>query len=251
MDAEVPPFPLAQTMGSQLTSTQNEVVATTQNEAATTQNEAATAVQPSCQFRSCPYNKRRWIQSPPRLFTCLAKDCGKVMHFECYNKFVLEKHKIHNPFPDNYEATCCSKAHVMKALKMQQKASADAGANIPWDKDGKDGPDDPQNSMAILMEWLTTLGNYSKLKGDNANGATKIRIIGQLADQINAKGVRKQRTVKSVMNKLHHLTGTYKKASDWANQTGAGVLETEGREPFNRAVSFFLHRRLVLSWQQY
>jgi hypothetical protein len=172
MDAEVPPIPLAQAMGSQLTPPQNE--------AATAHIEPvhpSCPVQPSCQFRLCPYNKRRWIQLPPRLFTCLAKDCGKVIHFECYNKFVLDKHKIHNPFPDDYEAVCCSKAHVMKAVKMKQKAMADVGANIPWDKDGKDGPDNPQNSMAILMEWLTSLGNYSKLKGDNSNGATKMQII--------------------------------------------------------------------------
>jgi hypothetical protein len=115
---------------------------------------------------------------------------------------------MHNPFPDDYEAACCSKAHVMKAVKMKQKATADVGANIPLDKDGKDGPEDPQKSMSILMEWLTTLGNYSKLKGDNSNGATKMRIIGELAQQIKARGVRKQRTVKSVMNKLHHLSAT-------------------------------------------
>jgi hypothetical protein len=109
-----------------------------------------------------------------------------------------------------------------------------------WDKDRKDGPDDPQKLMAmILMEWLTTLGNYSKLKGDISNGATKMQIIGELAQQINSKGVRKQRTVKSVMNKLHHLTGMYRKAADWANQTGDGVLETEGHKPFNQAVSLF------------
>jgi hypothetical protein len=146
---------------------------------------------------------------------------------------------MHNPFSDDYEAACCSKAHVMKAVKMKQKATADVGANIPWDKEGKNGPDDPQNSMAILMEWLTTLGNFSKMKGNNSNGATKIRIIGELAQQINGKGDQKERTVKSVMNKLHHLTATYRKALDWTNQTGAGVIETEGREPFNPAVSLF------------
>jgi hypothetical protein len=51
-----------------------------------------------------------------------------------------------------------------------------------------------------------------------------------------------------MMNKLlHHLAGTYRKAADWANQTGAGVLETEGRKPFNQAVSLFLQRHLVFS----
>lgn len=172
-----------------------------------------------------------------------------MMHYECYKKFVLEKHKMHNPFEDNYDGACCSKAHLLKAVKLKakkaEKAVAEVGANIPWDKDGKDGPDDPQNSMAILLDWLTTHGNYSKLKGDNSNGATKVRIVGELARQINSKGVRKERTAKQVINKLHHLFKTYKKASDWANLTGAGVLEMDGREPFNQAVSPFCSRCLV------
>ena len=31
---------------------------------------------------------------------------------------------------------------------------------IPWSKDGKNGEDDPNNSMAKLIIWLTKQGNY-------------------------------------------------------------------------------------------
>ena len=31
---------------------------------------------------------------------------------------------------------------------------------IPWNKDGKNGEDDPNNSMALLIKWLTKQGQY-------------------------------------------------------------------------------------------
>jgi hypothetical protein len=230
MDAEhVLPIPLAHTMGSQ-TQTQQQ----SQAEPPTPQ------VQPTCHFRSCPYSKRTWIASPPPLLICLLRGCEKVMHFECYRSFILNKHQIDNPFQDDNDAVCCSKAHLNKGIKQKARddATNQAGiVNIPWDQDGKEGPADPQNSLAILMDWLTTYGNYKKLKGDNANGATKITIVGQLTRKINSH-VRKERTTKSVLSKIDHLIRTYKRASDWANQTGVGVLESQGREPFNQAVSW-------------
>ena len=158
------------------------------------------------------------------------------MHYNCFKRFVVEKNKLDDPFPNEYDAACCNKAHLTKALKQGKSREDDANTNIPWDKDGKNGPSDPQSSMAILLDWMTTLGNYAKLKGDNANGATKIRIVGQISQKINAAGVRKERTTKSVLSKIDHLIRTYKKASDWANQTGAGVLEDQGEEPFKHAV---------------
>ena len=116
---------------------------------------------------------------------------------------------MQNPFDDEHDVVCCCKTHLVKAMKAKKDAEESGEAtNIPWDKDGKDGPDDLQNLMAILLEWVTTLGNYSKLKGDNTNRATKVRILGELTRQINAKGVRKERTTKQVINKLHHLTKT-------------------------------------------
>ena len=59
---------------------------------------------------------------------------------------------MQNPFDDEHDAVCCCKTHLVKAMKAKAKKDAEESGeatNIPWDKDGKDGPDDPQNSMAM------------------------------------------------------------------------------------------------------
>ena len=168
-------------------------------------------------------------------------DCCRVVHFECYDRFLLGRHQLENPFPDIPNAVFCNKKHLEKGKKVQ-KAVNDANnttPNIPWDRDGKNGPDDPCNSMSILLEWITKYGNYKRYKGDTQNGLTKIRIAGEIADLINAAGVRKERNAKSVVSKVDNMTSQYKKASDWANATGVGVLATEGKEKFDDAVSRF------------
>ena len=143
----------------------------------------------------------------------------------------MEKNKLDDPFPNEYDAACCNKAHLTKALKQGKSREDDANTNIPWDKDGKNGPSDPQNSMAILLDWMTTLGNYAKLKGDNANGATKIRIVGQISQKINAAGVRKERTTKSVLSKIDHLIHTYKKHPTGPTKLVRGFLRIRVKSP--------------------
>ena len=133
------------------------------------------------------------------------------MHYNCFKKFILEKNKLDDPFEGDYDAACCSKLYLTKAIKQGKNKMDDANINIPWDKDGKNGPNDPQNLLAILLDRLTTLGNYGKLKGHNANRATKIRIVGEISNKINAAGVRKERTTKSVLSKIDHLIRQYKK----------------------------------------
>ena len=164
----------------------------------------------------------------------------RVLHKK-QNLFVVEKNKIENPFPHDNNAVCCNKDHVTKALKeaekKKQKDVDTTNINIPWGEDGKNGRNDPNNSLAILLDWLTTIGNYARYKGDASNGVTKLVIAGQIARLINSRGVRKERTNKQVINKIDHLVRQYKDASDWANQTGAGVLETQGKETFDQAVS--------------
>ena len=42
--------------------------------------------------------------------------------------------------------------------------------NLPWDKDRKDGEDDPVNSMAVMLEWWTAVNNYSRYRGKDSKG---------------------------------------------------------------------------------
>ena len=56
---------------------------------------------------------------------------------------------------------------------------------IPWDKDGQQGPDDPNNSLQILLNWLLKEGNHWKFRGGtDAKGMRKIDYGKSLSLQI-------------------------------------------------------------------
>ena len=188
-----------------------------------------------CQHRLCPLGEKGAPFFPSA--RCYLEECGKDIHFQCYKHLVLQKNAMEHPFPNLPDIVFCTKKHLGKSRKILEGREVGNNLNIQWEKDSKDGPDNPNNSMAILMDWITTHGNYEKYKGDTANGKTKIRIANDIAKRINSFNVRKERTGKAVISKIDNLIGAYKLASDWANQTGAGVLETEGEEPFKAAVS--------------
>ena len=95
-----------------------------------------------------------------------------------------------------------------------------------WTKDGKNGPDDPTNSMSILLRWLTTEGNYNKYRGGPTSfGKGKIHWCTILSKDMRAVGIRKYRSPKAIKNKITNMEDAFKTAHDWANQTGAGLKE--------------------------
>ena len=52
---------------------------------------------------------------------------------------------------------------------------AEGGRKGKWERDGKNGPDDPNTSMSILIKWWMEEGNYSRFCGKNNNGVKKIQ----------------------------------------------------------------------------
>lgn len=56
---------------------------------------------------------------------------------------------------------------------MQEVIDANSAISLPWDKDGKDGEDDPVNLMAVLLEWWTAGNNYSRYRGKDSKGTKK------------------------------------------------------------------------------
>ena len=62
---------------------------------------------------------------------------------------------------------------------------------LAWTKDDKNGPDNTNHSMSILIAWLVTTGNLAtwRVSRDNS-GKTKTQILLQIAALINAQGVR-------------------------------------------------------------
>ena len=52
--------------------------------------------------------------------------------------------------------------------------------------EGNNGEDDPNNSEAILLKWLTTQGNCARFHGaKNSGGVKKVDISVKIANTIN------------------------------------------------------------------
>ena len=157
----------------------------------------------------------------------------KEVHWECYRRHML---KVNDPDESkrkpHFLPDSCSEFKVVCTRKCLEKAARDhhhlhqaeegISANIPWDRDGADGVKDPNNSEAILVEWLSDFENFKKWKGDDVSGKTKTVICGEIADLINSKNVRKKRTAEMVKAKINTMLSLHKKAADWAANTGQG-----------------------------
>jgi len=99
--------------------------------------------------------------------------------------------------------------------------------------------------MRILIDWLCVPGNFTRYKGDNKLGKTKVGICEEISKKIIAAECRKERTPSAIKAKISEVCDKYRKASDWAIQTGQGVLANDGEITFNEAVSIiselFIH----------
>ena len=97
--------------------------------------------------------------------------------------------------------------------------------------------DDPNTSERILLDWLTTEGNYSnKWRGKKNNGKKKKHVAAEIALLMNSANVTVKRDHKQVMNKITHIEKAFRAAHDIANtETGQGLQESDKGE-FDDAV---------------
>ena len=92
-------------------------------------------------------------------------------------------------------------------------------------------------SERLLIDWLTTEGNYSNLwKGRKSGGKKQLQVAKDIAEYINSHSVRKERNAKQISSKIGFILDTWKMAHDFANtETGAGLRENDVAS-FNDAV---------------
>jgi hypothetical protein len=135
---------------------------------------------------------------------------------------VLRRHDfdpLDNDVPEderNPNVVVCTKMCYKKAEKARNGAAA-----LLWNKDGRNGPDDPINSEAILIQWLVTPGNYSRYRGKNNSGKTKIQYADEIAKKITDAGVRVKRDKEKVKAKISHIENCFRSAHDFAfTETG-------------------------------
>jgi hypothetical protein len=130
----------------------------------------------------------------------------------------------------------CRKDCYRKAFRHHANMVADPeDRNIPWNRDGREGDDDPNNSENIISAWLQHPGNYSKFRSLPC-GKTKLHICEQVSKKINLANTLKIRKAPSIMMKIQGMEGAFCDAHDWVNNTGVGVLERDGQVTFEEAV---------------
>ena len=179
-----------------------------QTQPSQTQEDKSNIWVPKCVKRGC--------RSTDNLVLCLASGCGRSIHHQCYFTQQVTTNKL-KPL-EGSNVACSKRCYLRVATATTRRPT--------WSTDGKNGPDDPNNSERILLDWITYPGNYTKFRGKGNNGTTKMRFAQIIAGKMNAAEVRISRDAKQVLNKLKHLEDTFRRAYNFANsETGAGCKE--------------------------
>ncbi len=188
-----------------------------------------------CHYRSCS------VVGPnnPRI-NCYAPGCDRAFHSYCYDLGVLRKNILGHFDLSNLQAPylkiACKKECYKKAYRHHMNVSADPeDRNIPWNRDGGEGDDDPNNSENILIAWLKHPGNYAKFRSP-PSGKTKVAVCEEISQKIHLAKTLKIRKAPSVQSKIQAMEGAFRDAHDWVNNTGVGVLERDGQVTFEEAV---------------
>jgi len=155
---------------------------------------------------------------------CFAPDCSRLRCAQCVLALCRKNSQESLKDEDGDLIHVCTK-------KCYDKSKTMLGSDrILWTRDGKGGPDDPNTSMSILLDWLMAEGNYTKYRGGpTSNGKGKLFWAAILSNRMKEAGVRKYRSPKAIKNKIIVLEDSFKQAHDWAGQTGAGVRENDPR----------------------
>jgi hypothetical protein len=168
------------------------------------------------------------------LLNCDCDTCGKNVHMECYQDFVLKQKKggflVH--LPDAKVA--CTKICYQAVLK--SVSSALESGRGTWNSDGRQGPNDPHTSMKMLLDWILEEGNYSRYRGKSNNGVKKQHVCTMLAVKMEQE-TKSSRNAKQVMSKIDYLEKSFKVAHNFStSETGTGIEKDNGLETFKQAV---------------
>jgi hypothetical protein len=133
----------------------------------------ASVVAPTCSKRGC---RNTGNDIPVK---CANPECGRYIHQECFDDTTRAKY----PRLLENELICTQKCYAKAVAVGRTKKSN-------WATDGAGGPDDPNSSERILLDWLLVPGNYHlKWRGKENGGLSKAKVAANLADMMNEKKV--------------------------------------------------------------
>lgn len=173
--------------------------------------------------------------SSPRsfIFNCFVATCPKRVHSDCFTRLIKKFNVPELVDPISQERYyVCSKT----CYNWVDKNFINTPSRIPWDRDGKEGPNDPNCSQNILLKWLLTEGNYTRFRGNDNHGKRKLAYGLQISLKMKEAGCRVERSGEAVVKKIQEIEGKFIKAHDWAHNTGQGVRERDGMETFQELV---------------
>lgn len=164
--------------------------------------------------------------------------CNRFVHEDCYTKNFLHKNRLTEHFDPNAAfgfpllSVACTKSHYTYGKK---QFSVDIKSrNVPWDKDGPNGPTDPNNSMKAIIDLCFSPGNYRLWRGDTVTGLTKTVRSKIYSQRIKERGILKEREPDAIRAFISRMEGSWRETNDWANNTGDGVLESQGKVTFDQ-----------------
>lgn len=179
-------------------------------------------------------NKCPFKLEPPVLFNCWHEKCKGFIHQGCC-ELILDKYEVpkserptdgDHPV-DGEPVVFCTKTCYLKwwgvkkrELKAAQKGEAPPvkKRKVPWEED---------DSLTVLVNWLTTEGNYSCHCGANGDkGLLKAQCHKKISAIIKEKIPGSEREPKDVENKITSLERQFRLACDWTQATGQGVEDS-------------------------
>ena len=193
--------------------------------------------------RKCQHSKKKpdgSTSADASLVECVM--CVKHIHDRCYRVEVLNAKGIN--FDDEAEEKWVTKsddeAEVhpyvcgiqcykrLVSARQKQKATDLRDTKKRWDRDS--APGSSNTSISILIDWMTTEGNYNAYRGDVVMGKTRDRICNDVAESINKSGVLTTRTGPQVECKIRKLESEFKHALAFFSETGQGLEGNDGRK---------------------
>lgn len=190
--------------------------------------------QPPQQYRICKlFDKRAKCPGNDAgevLYGCANPKCDKFSHWTC-SKLLLDHHKVPGESrPTNETVVFCTKtcfgkweAKQKAERREKERAASKAAKEAAKGKDGQAQPWDADGSMEVLIDWITTEGNWAKYCGGAGNNGKSKRAHRKDITILIKRKLGIDRTELQLANKISTLERSFKAATDWIANTGQGL----------------------------